>query len=587
LSLAAAIRINAVCQRFEDAWSAGERPRLEDFLGPSEGPESDALHRALLGVDLGFRVDLYYRARAGGVTDTEEYRHLSQRAAELIDSLLASKPTTAPGDLEGPTVPLPAVAGGEPMDPAIPGYEVLGVLGRGGMGVVFKARQLKAARLVALKMVLTGEMAEPGVKDRFAAEARAAAGLKHPNIVTIYEVGEHAGRQYFTMELVSGGSLAEQVAQGPLPSRRAAEIVLAVGRAVHHAHQHKVIHRDLKPANILLDETGQPHVADFGLAKRLDAEVKRTRPGTVIGTPGYLAPEQAAARGDEQTPATDVYGLGAVLYALLTGRPPFQAETLLETLTQVKGQPPAPPRLLNPNIDRDVETICLKCLEKAPGDRYASAAQVAEELDRSLRGEPIEARPPGWVQSLSRGLGKRREVLDPLSWSRLSFLNGIVGFCTHSAVYCLTQTGKSAPLFVPLMAVNGALSVLLTWAYLVRRRRPFTPDERDLSCVYGYFALTVFVLYALAYPWQDDNVLAVYPPLGLLCGLYYLVVARLYWGPLYLHGAIYYALALLMALTTAWAPLEFAVVSAGHSFFLGFIFRWHANHPRTGAASQD
>src|SRR5262249_24337251 len=155
------------------------------------------------------------------------------------------------------------------------------------------------------------------------------------------------------------------------------------------------------------------------------------------------------------------------------------------------------PRLLNPNIDRDVETICLKCLEKRPGDRYASAEQVAEELGRYLRGEPIEARPPGWVQSLSRGLGKRREVLDPLSSSRLSFLGGLLAFCTPSAVYYLTQTGRSATLFAPLMAVNGALTVLLAWVALVRRRRPFTPDERDLSAVWWYFASTVFVLYAL------------------------------------------------------------------------------------------
>jgi serine/threonine-protein kinase len=471
--------------------------------------------------------------------------------------------------------------------PQVPGYTVLAEIGRGGMGVVYKAWQVKADRLVALKMVLAGEMASPGEMDRFAAEARAAAGLNHPNVVTIYEVGEHAGRQYFTMELVAGGSLAEQVAHSPLPSRRAAEVVLAVAGAVHYAHQQKVIHRDLKPANILLDEAGQPHVTDFGLAKRLDAGGARTRTGTVIGTPGYLAPEQAAARGDEPAPATDVYGLGAVLYALLTGRPPFQAETLLDTLRQVMLQPPAPPRLLNPNIDRDLETVCLKCLEKGPGDRYASAEKVAEELGRYLVGEPIEARPPGWVQGLSRELGKRREVIEPLSWSRMSFLGGFLGFCTHSAVYYLTQTGRSAALFAPLMAANGAVSALIGWACLVRRRRPFTPDERDLAAVFGYFAATVYVLYALAYPWGRDNVLGVYPTLGLLSGLYCFVVARLYWGPMYVHGVVYYVLALVMALTPAWAPLEFAVVYAGHSLVHGFVLRWHAHHPRAGADGRD
>jgi serine/threonine-protein kinase len=562
LPLAAEREIDAACLRFEAAWQAGQRPRIEDYLGQTREPTRSALLAELL------RLDLEYRRRNGETPAEQEYAsRLEGEPGEVLRQAFAAAPA---GVL-----------------PQVPGYKVLAELGRGGMGVVYRAWQVKAGRLVALKMVLAGEMASPGERDRFATEARAAAGLNHPNIVTIYEVAEHAGRQYFTMELVGGGSLAEQVARGPLPSRRAAEVVLAVARAVHYAHQHKVIHRDLKPANILLDEAGQPHVTDFGLAKRLDAQATRTRTGTVIGTPGYLAPEQAAARGDEPTPATDVYGLGAVLYALLTGRPPFQAETLLDTLTQVMLQPPAPPRLLNPNIDRDVETICLKCLEKAPGDRYASAEQVAEELGRYLRGEPIEARPPGWVQSLSRGLGKRREVLDPLSWSRLSFLGGVLGFWTHLAVYYLTQTGKSASLFAPLMAVHAALSALLAWVYLVRRRRPFTPDERDLSAVYGYFVAMAFGLYALAYPWERDNVLAVYPPLGLLCGLYYLVVARLYWGPMYLHGAVYCVLALLMALTPAWAPLEFAVVSTGHSFLHGFILRWYANHPRTETASRD
>jgi serine/threonine-protein kinase len=554
--------IDDICLRFEAAWKAVQPPRIKEFLGQTQEPTRSALLAELL------LLDREYRRRHGETLAEQEYAsRLEGEQGEVVRQVFAA----APGSVL----------------PQVPGYKVLAEIGRGGMGVVCKARQVKPDRFVALKMVLAGELASPGEIDRFADEAQAAAGLTHPNIVTIYEVGEHAGRQYFTMELVAGDSLAEQVARSPLPSRRAAEVLLAVARAVHYAHQKKVIHRDLKPANILLDEAGQPHVTDFGLAKRLDAGAPRTRTGTVIGTPGYLAPEQAAARGDEPTPATDVYGLGAVLYAVLTGRPPFQAETLLDTLTQVMLQPPAPPRLLNPNIDRDLETVCLKCLEKAPGDRYASAEQVAEELGRYLRGEPIEARPPGWVQSLSRELGKRREVLEPLSWGRMSFLGAPLAFCTHSAVYYLTQTGRSEALLAPLMAVNAALTALIAWAALGRRRRPFTPDERDLSAVYGYFAATVYALYALAYPWGRDHVLAVYPPLGLLCGLYYFVVARLYWGPLYWHGVAYYVLALVMVLTPAWAPLEFAVVSAGNSLVHGFILRWHARHPRAGADGRD
>ncbi len=285
---------------------------------------------------------------------------------------------------------------------AVPGYEILGELGQGGMGIVYKARQVALNRVVALKMILAGAQAGRDQVARFLVEAEAIARLRHPNIVQIHDVGTHGGRAYCCLEFLEGGSLDRKLAGTPQPPREAARLSELLARAIHVAHQAGIVHRDLKPGNILLTADGQPKITDFGLAKQLnDDEGWKTVSGAIMGTPSYMAPEQAHGRTREIGPAADVYALGAVLYELLTGRPPFRAPTMVDTLDQVRHQEPVPPSRLQPRIPRDLEVVCLKCLQKEIGKRYASALDLAEDLERFRRGEPIRARPvPAWERGV-------------------------------------------------------------------------------------------------------------------------------------------------------------------------------------------
>jgi tetratricopeptide (TPR) repeat protein/tRNA A-37 threonylcarbamoyl transferase component Bud32 len=314
--------------------------------------------------------------------------------------MAATVPHADPGAADAPDagdVSLgPAKPGGAPAPPpTVAGYDIFGVLGRGGMGVVYKARQVKLNRLVALKMVLAGAHAGPLQMSRFYTEAEAVARMQHPNIIQIYEVGEHDGLPFLSLEYAAGGSLARKIAAKPQPPRAAAETAERLARAMASAHERGIIHRDLKPANVLLDQDGLPKITDFGLAKRLEDDSSQTRSGTLMGTPSYMAPEQARGHTREIGPHSDQYALGAILYELLTGRPPFVGTTVGETLSQVCSQEPVPPTRLQPKVPPDLETVCLKCLQKEPPRRYAGCAALADDLHHFLAGEPIKARPVG------------------------------------------------------------------------------------------------------------------------------------------------------------------------------------------------
>jgi serine/threonine-protein kinase len=291
----------------------------------------------------------------------------------------------------------------------VPDYEILAEIGRGGMGVVYKARHIALNRVVALKMVLHGEYASPEARRRFRSEAEAVARIQHPHIVQIFDIGEQDGRLYFALEYCSAGSLAVKLNGKSQPPREAAGLVALLARAVHAIHQQQIVHRDLKPANVLFAADGQPKITDFGLARRLD-EHTQTQTGAVIGTPNYMAPEQARGDTKQVGPAVDIYALGAILYECLTGRRLFLASNALATLADVLEKAPTSPRSLNRSVGRDLETICLKCLEKDPAKRYASAEDLAEDLERYIRGEPVRARR---VSRLGRGMrwARRRPAL--------------------------------------------------------------------------------------------------------------------------------------------------------------------------------
>ena len=407
--------LDAVLDEQNVRWGRGDRPAAEEYFErfPALRNNPDAAldviyHEFLLRRELGER------------PQPEEFiRRFPFLSKLLIIAQFAAD--EAMQSAEAATEPPRDESGGWPADeagastvvdaagaddrgsfPSFPGYELIGVIGQGGMGVVYKARNTRLGRVVALKTITELEPTKPSQSGRFLDEARAAARLQHPNIITVHEIGEHQGRPYFVQEFVDGGDLKKQLADKPMAMRRSAELLETLAGAVHAAHKAGIVHRDLKPSNILLTTEGVPKVADFGLAKLLGGGSGRTQSGQVVGTPSYMAPEQAEGRSKDVGPTADVYALGAILYEALTGRPPFLGDTQIETLRLVCSTEPVPPKQSRPDIPRDLETICLKCLEKEPNKRYVSAELLAGDLRRFLDDEPITARPVGPAGRLRR-----------------------------------------------------------------------------------------------------------------------------------------------------------------------------------------
>ena len=444
-------------------------------------------------------------------------------------------------------------------------YEILAEVGRGGMGIVYRVRQRGLNRIVALKMLLPGALASGDELRRFFTEAEATAGLQHPNIVTIHEVGEADGCHFFSMDYIEGSSLSQRLKAGPVPGRTAARYVQTVARAMHHAHRHGILHRDLKPGNILLDREDQAHVTDFGLAKRLGSDSGHTRSGSVLGTPGYMAPEQAAGKVKDLGPATDIYGLGAVLYECLTGRPPFQAATAVDTVMQVLEREPVPPTLLNPNVEKDLETICLKCLDKDPTRRYASAEALAEDLRRYLDGEPISASSVNVFEYLARTLERSQSMGEFRTWGNmLLWFAGIVAG-GHVLLYVLTHTPGGDRFVWPTRLVQFSLMGLIFWLNRTHRLLPTSNAERQLWSIWvGHFLASFAVVIACRpfVPDDDPHKNFLYIPWSLLSGLAFFVMGSNYWGRCYALGGGFLILAVVMRQQLEWAPIGFGALWA-------------------------
>jgi eukaryotic-like serine/threonine-protein kinase len=381
-------------------------------------------------------------------------------------------------------------------------YELLLEVGRGGMGVVYKARQKGLDRLVAIKMILGNHLASAEQVERFYAEARAAAKLQDPHVVAIYDVGEIHGQHYFAMEYIDGASLAQRIASGPMEINAAARLVALVSRAVHRLHGQGIVHRDLKPSNILLDRSGRPFVTDFGLAKMFSADRPETHSNAIVGTPSYMAPEQAAGRKGEVGPLSDVYSLGAILYELLTGRPPFEERNPLDTLVQVLESEPVAPARLRPQVPKTLEAICLKCLEKSPGDRYNSASDLANDLDRFLSGELVEASKIGVWQLLRRWARREPSLVSRLSAMAIcltvlqvdQFVRESFDKFVNRRILIVLALGAVASLSFQALLKSERWSSLARYAWATADVALFTAIVMmlggvDTSIVVGYFIL--------------------------------------------------------------------------------------------------
>ena len=445
----------------------------------------------------------------------------------------------------------------------VSGYEILGELGRGGMGVVYKARDQKLNRVVALKMILSGSHASDEDMRRFQTEAEAVARMQHPNIVQIYEVAEHEGTPFLALEFAEGGSLEQQISGTPQNARQSAELTETLARAIQAAHEEEIIHRDLKPANILLTAEGDPKITDFGLAKRMDDDSNQTKTGSLLGTPSYMAPEQVSGNRQDLGPSADIYALGAILYHLLTGRPPFLAETPLDTLMQVMGEEPVPPRRLNSTLPRDLETITLKCLEKDPQRRYESCRQMADDLRKFLDNEPISISSAGLINKVTRSLQRSKHDMDLRGWGSMLYWLAAIVFLTEFAIYFHAREGPPYMLERALM-IRGAQFLafgLVLYFYRGSWSVSVGSVERQMFSIWIAFFLSCWLAYLvftmMSTPGNELDQRMLYPYFSILSGLIYFVMGSNYWGQCYTLGISFFILALLMPLNLALVPLEF------------------------------
>ena len=469
----------------------------------------------------------------------------------------------APTPAAPPSAPSPSdgfIPGVTSLPAAFGDYELLEELGRGGMGVVYRARQKSLGWIVAVKMLLRRDLATAADLARFRAEAEAAARLDHPNIVSLFEVGECGGHPFFSMRFIEGTTLGRRLAAGSLPPREAAKLLATVAAAVDAAHARGVLHRDLKPSNILIDEAGVPHVSDFGLAKRIEQDQTVTHTGAILGTPCYMSPEQAAGSRGGVGPASDVWSLGAILYQTLTGRPPFQASNPMDTLLAVLESDPPLPRTIVAGVDRDLEMIALKSLQKPIDLRYASAAALAADLRAYLAGEPVMARRGGLADVFSRLFRETHHAVVLENWGLLWMGHAVVilALCVVTDVLAWQGVTTRWP-YILLWAGGLAVWAPIFWA-LRNRNGPVTVVERQIAHVWASSVLASSLLF-----WVEQflglPVLTLSPVLALFAGIVFFAKAGILSGVFYIQAAVLFATSLVMCLLPAWQHVIFGLVS--------------------------
>ncbi len=470
------------------------------------------------------------------------------------------------------------------------GCELLEELGRGGMGVVYRARQPGLGRVVALKRLLRGDSALPHDVARFRAEAEAAARLDHPHIVPVYTVDVHAGEPFFLMKFIAGTTLAKRLAEGPIPAAEAAALLTPVCRAIHYAHQQGVLHRDLKPSNILIDAEGRPHVSDFGLAKRLGADASLTQSGAIVGTPSYMAPEQARAptAGGRRAigPACDVYSLGAILYQMLTGRPPFQAATPLDTILLVLEQDPVPPRVLNPRANPDLEMVALRCLQKAPAERYPSAAALADDLDAFGSGQPVSARSTSLRALAARLLGETHHAAIMENWGVLWICHSFALIAFFAVTNMLVWRGVVARWpYVLIFTVGLGAWAAIFWS-LRRRGGPISFVERQLAHVWGAGVIAINLMFLLEWLMKVP-VLTLLPVLAITNGMLFMIKGGILSGAFYLYAGLVFLAIFPMVWFPRFGPLILALPSALGFFATGLQYHRRRLRSRRLAAQKE
>ncbi len=542
-------QVAAIVAEQLDRMQRGEQPNLDSVIKsyPHLAKELTDVWSALLLADV-----------AGHFAGGSKEDRLQHALSSSVDGTLSSTPSSR-GASGGSSVF--SDSGLNLLPQRLGDYELIEQIGRGGMGVVYRAEQVSLGRQVAVKMIQRERLNSDVERQRFLAEAQATARLDHPGIVPVYEVGDVDGHPYFSMQLISGKTLADRLADGPMPHREAATMLARVARAIDHAHSQGILHRDIKPSNILISDDGRPMVTDFGLAKFIHANSSLTHSGSILGTPSYMSPEQAAGRGASSGPAADIYSLGTVLYHMLTGRPPFIANSPIEMALKIIEHDPPLPRLLDPTIDRDLEMIVIRCLQKPADLRYASAAALADDLESFTRDEPVSARGGSFSDVVGRWFRETHHASVLENWGLLWMWHSVVLLVACVLTQALAWSDVENRLwYAALWTIGLGAWAAVFWA-MRRQVGPVTFVERQIAHVWGASLIAIAMLWPLEW-WLDLQPLKLSPLLGVITGMVFLIKAGILTGAFYVQAACLFLTSVAMALFPAYAHLIFGVVAA-------------------------